>query len=130
MFGPSRSFLYFLFLYFLRIKDARCSSDGCSQSLSSGGRFAFQKLLEFLFPTSKNSLRERQNMRKMYFTQKERSKYKILPSYSPSCHSKPRILLKKHLKIFFYETFPSNLYYLHGMDFQWRDIFIQISVIL
>lgn len=55
VFRPSRTFLYFLSLYFLRIKDARCSCDGCLQSFSSGGRFAAQNRFEFLFPTSKNS---------------------------------------------------------------------------
>ncbi len=98
--GPSRTFLYFLFLYFLRIKDARCSSDDCSQSLSSGGRFAFQKLLEFLFPTSKNSLRERQNMRKCISLKRKDQNIKFCHHTHPHVILKPRILLKNISRYF------------------------------
>ncbi len=52
---PSRIFLYFLSLYFLRMNVARCSSEAPLWSSSSRGRLAAQKLLAFLFPTSRKN---------------------------------------------------------------------------
>lgn len=52
---PSRSLLYFLSLYFLRMKVARCSVEAPMWSSSSKGRLAAQKLLAFLFPTSRKN---------------------------------------------------------------------------
>lgn len=52
---PSRTLRYFLSLYFLRMKVARCSAEAALNSSSSGGRLAAQKLLAFLLPTSRNS---------------------------------------------------------------------------